>query len=155
MEVFRIHNAAFAALDGTGAAITGARWNHPGSAVVYAALTYEGAILEQLVHAGIGRLPKNRVVSRIGVPASVRVETLDDMDDAAWADETLTRAIGTEWLDERSSVALIVPAAVARPFGKNVLISPAHPDFEKIEILETAPVQWDPRFSTDLPGDSA
>ena len=124
----------------------GARWNPPGPPVVYAALHYEGAILEQLVHAGIGRLPRNRVVSRIEIPDDVPVEELEKVDDAIWKDERRTRDIGAEWLRTRSSVALLVPSAVARPFGRNVLVSPQHPDFPQVRVVETVEMTWDPRL---------
>lgn len=148
MEVFRIHGATFAALDGTGAALHGARWNHPGSPVVYAALTFEGAILEQLVHAGIGRLPRNRVVSRIRIPETATVARAENFDDGdeAWRDEAWTRDLGSTWLAHGSGVGLIVPSAVARPFGFNILLNPAHGDFAGVEVLETLPVAWDPRL---------
>lgn len=146
MEVFRIHGSTFAPLDGTGAAIRGARWNHTGIPVVYAARSYEGAVLEQLVHAGIGRLPRNRVVSRILIPDSLQVSVLDEVDPDSWEDESRSRAIGSTWLDTRDTVALVVPSAVARPFGQNVLINPRHPDFGRVEVRSTSPVVWDPRL---------
>ena len=38
----------------------------------------------------------------------------------------------------------VVPSAVARPFGKNVLLNPAHPDFATVQVSETLPVTWEP-----------
>ncbi|MEJ2541689.1 MAG: RES domain-containing protein [Gemmatimonadota bacterium] len=146
MEVFRIHGPAFDPLDGTGAAIRGSRWNPPGLPVVYAALHYEGAILEQLVQAGIGRLPRNRVVSRIEIAEAAGVEELEEVNDDVWQDEVRTRRIGGEWLRAHSGVALVVPSVVARPFGKNVLINPAHPDFRQVRVLQTIAMTWDPRL---------
>ena len=146
MEVFRIHSPAYHALDGSGAALHEARWNPPGSPVVYAALHYEGAILEQLVHAGIGRLPRNRVVSRIEVPETTASEELEGLDDGIWHDEARTREMGAAWLESRTNVALLVPSAVARPVGLNVLVNPSHPDFEHVRVVETIEMRWDPRL---------
>ncbi|MEX2468013.1 MAG: RES domain-containing protein, partial [Gemmatimonadota bacterium] len=136
MEAFRIHNAAFAALDGTGAALHGARWNPRGRAVVYAAASYEGALLEQLVHAGIGRLPRNRIVSRIHIPDTAGVDVARDLGAAFWQDERATRGVGSAWLRARTTVALVVPSAVARPYGRNVLLNPEHPAFAQVEVVE-------------------
>ena len=146
MEAFRVHNDAFAPLDGTGAAVHGARWNARGFPVVYAALTYEGALLEQLVHAGIGRLPRNRVVSRIAIPDGAGVEVADGLEADFWRDEEATRAVGSAWLTARRGVALVVPSAVARPYGRNVLINPDHPAFGQVRVVETERVAWDPRL---------
>lgn len=146
MEAFRIHNETFAPLDGTGAAVHGARWNARGLPVVYAALTYEGALLEQLVHAGIGRLPRNRVVSRIAIPDIAGVEVAEGLQAEFWQNEESTRGLGSTWLRARTGVALVVPSAVARPYGRNVLINPEHPAFAQVRVVETARVVWDPRF---------
>ena len=37
----------------------GGRWNSPGRRVIYAAESYAGAMLEVLVNANIGRMPKH------------------------------------------------------------------------------------------------
>lgn len=146
MEGFRIHNDAFAPLDGTGAAVHGARWNARGLPVVYAALTYEGALLEQLAHAGIGRLPRNRVVSRIAIPEGAGVEVAEGLEAEFWRDEAATRDVGSSWLRSRTGVALVVPSAVARPYGRNLLINPGHPEFGQVRVVETMRVVWDPRL---------
>lgn len=115
--------------------------------MVYAALHYEGAILEQLVHAGIGRLPRKRVVSRIEVPETTAPEELEGLDDSIWQHEATTREMGAAWLEGRTSIALLVPSAVARPFGFNALINPSHPDFEYVRVVETIEMHWDPRLA--------
>ena len=124
----------------------GARWNPVGSLVVYAATAYEGALLEQLVHAGIGRLPANRVASRISVPEDAQVQVIEAIDDHAWRDDTLTQAMGLEWLEAGDSLVLLVPSAGARPFGQDALLNPGHRDFARVTVVEEAPVSWDPRL---------
>jgi RES domain-containing protein len=54
--------------DGEGAATFGGRWNSPGRRVIYAAQTYAGAMLEVLVNANIGRMPRQHawIEIRIG-----------------------------------------------------------------------------------------
>lgn len=102
-------------------------------------------MLEQLVHAGVGKLPKNRVVSRIELPG-VGIEEFVLDDESIWEDESITRSIGRHWLEGAETLALIVPSAVASPYGRNVLINPVHPNFKHVKVIDQSPVRWDPRL---------
>ncbi len=113
--------------------------------MVYASHAYEGALLEQLVHAGIGRLPTERVASRIVLPDDCEVPTLDVDEDPDWRDEMRSREIGEAWVESDGSLALMVPSFVARPWGWNVIINPRHPDFGRVVLAEVVDVLWDPR----------
>ena len=145
MEVYRIHHRRYDPLDGTGAARIGGRWNPLGVPAVYASCAYEGALLEQLVRAGIGRLPTERVASRIVLPKDCDVPTLDVGRNPDWREETRSREIGKAWADSMRSLALIVPSFVARPRGRNVVINPRHPDFARVGVAEVVDFVWDPR----------
>lgn len=114
--------------------------------MVYAAAAFEGAILEQLVHAGGYRLPKNRMAWTIEVPDTVEVERLD-MDQAPnWRDVTVSQQVGDDWVRSGQSAVLIVPSFVAQPWGRNVVLNPSHADFRKIKPLEDTRFQWDLRL---------
>lgn len=145
MKFYRLHRRRHDPLDGTGAARVGGRWNPLGVPMVYASCAYEGALLEQLVHAGIGLLPTERVVSRIVLPDDCQVPTLDVERNPDWRDEIRSREIGKAWVDSMRSLALIVPSFVARPWGRNVVINPRHPDFGRVGVAEVVDVVWDPR----------
>ena len=145
MEVFRIHNRRYDPLDGFGAALVGGRWNPVGLPVVYASRAYEGALLEQFVYAIRGRLPRNRVASRIVVPDDMEISTLDVAEHPDWRDEVRSREIGKAWVASRASVALFVPSFVARPWGRNVVINPDHPEFGRVVVAESIDVLWDSR----------
>ena len=145
MEVFRIHNRRYDPLDGFGAALVGGRWNPVGLPVVYASRAYEGALLEQFVYAIRGRLPRNRVASRIVVPDDMEISTWDVAEHPDWRDEVRSREIGKAWVASRASVALFVPSFVARPWGRNVVINPDHPEFGRVVVAESIDVLWDPR----------
>ena len=147
MEVFRIHNRRYDPLDGFGAAIVGGRWNPVGLAVVYASRGYEGALLEQFVYAARGRLPRNRVASRIVIPDDMEVPTLDVTEHPAWRDEVRSREIGSAWVISQGSVAVFVPSFVAQPWGWNVVINPNHPEFGRVVVVEVVDVLWDPRVT--------
>ncbi len=145
MDVFRIHHRRYEPLDGFGAAIVGGRWNPVGLPVIYGARVYEGALLEQLVYAVRGRLPRNRVASRIDIPDDMEVSTLDVAEHPDWRDEVRSREIGRAWVASQGSVAAFVPSFVAQPWAWNVVINPHHPEFERVVVAETVDVLWDPR----------
>ena len=145
MEVFRIHNRRYDPLDGFGAAIVGGRWNPVGLPVVYASRAYEGALLEQLVYAIRGRLPRDRVASRIVIPDDMEVPSLGVAEHPDWREEVRSRAIGRAWADSQGSVAVLVPSFVAEPWGWNVVINPNHPEFGEVVVAESVDVLWDAR----------
>ena len=145
MEVFRIHGRRYDPLDGLGAASVGGRWNPVGLPVVYASRAYEGALLEQLVYTSRGRLPPNRVASRIVIPRDLEVPALEIPEDSGWRDEVRSREIGNVWAATKATVAVLVPSYVAQPWGRNVVINPEHPEFHRVVVAETIDVLWDPR----------
>ena len=148
MEVYRIFNKKYDPLDGTGAAMVGGRWNPLGSPAVYAAWTFEGALLEQLVHANTGTLPRNRRATEIHVPDDAPVHYLDPNAIADWEKEAVSQLIGGEWLARAEEAALVVPSFVAKPWGWNVLLNPMHPDFVKVTVVATIDVAWDARLGS-------
>jgi RES domain-containing protein len=147
VEAYRIYNRRYDPLDGTGAALAGGRWNPVGMQLIYAAATFEGALLEQLVHASIGKLPRNRRACRILIPDEFEIPVSDRSGTPDWMDERQSRRAGREWVESGDSVALRVPSVVSRPWGWNVLINPDHRDFGSVEIEEEIDFHWDPRLS--------
>ena len=145
MEVFRIHHSRYDPLDGFGAAVVGGRWNPVGLPVIYASQAYEGALLEQLVYAVRGRLPRNRVASRITISDDLEVPAVDVAAHPDWRDEVRSREIGRAWATSQGSVALRVPSFVAQPWGWNVVINPNHREFGRVVVTEVIDVLWDPR----------
>lgn len=148
MKAFRIADRRHPLFDGTGAFLIGGRWNSRGQQVIYAASTYAGALLEQLAHANIGRLPATQAWIEIDIPSDVAFETVGVDEVKDWnADHMLTsRKRGDRWMRERKTAVLIVPSAVTYGLESNVLINPAHPDFHLIHASEPRPVQWDTRL---------
>jgi|SRR5277367_457496 len=150
MRAFRIADGRFPIVDGTGARLTGGRWNSAGSPVIYAAETFAGAILEILVHASLFRLPRNYVYVELSIPDTIGSEMASspDLPDWEFADQAVTRSIGDQWLLEKRSAILIVPSVVTQGIETNVLLNPLHPDFGKIGASQPAPVRWDSRLFT-------
>jgi hypothetical protein len=84
----------------------GGRWNPVRLPAIYASRVYEGDLLEQLVHAASGQLPRDRVASRIVIPDDMEVPTVDVADHPGWRDEVRSREIGGAWVSSQRSVAL-------------------------------------------------
>src|SRR5271168_4502677 len=105
MIAFRIADRRHPIYDPTGAFLFGGRWNSPGKRVIYAAQTYAGALLEILVHANLGVLPKTHAAIEIHIPDDLPRETLASCDLEGWAGEDLSasRRFGDRWLEERRS----------------------------------------------------
>jgi len=116
MRVFRIADRRFPLFDGTGARIVGGRWNSPGRPVIYAAETFASAMLEVLVHANLGRVPKTHVVIEITIPDGIAVESMLGQNLRGWdaEDQSASRQFGDEWLKQQRSAVLLVPSIVTR-----------------------------------------
>ncbi len=142
MRVYRIYRAERrdAAFSGEGAKITGARWNLPGTRVVYASSTVSLCLLELFVHVD----PEIADISRLNLEyrwADIpdRSSTLEipeknlpnDWKEFPWPQST--QEIGTKWMNEAEHLVLSVPSVVV-PIERNFLINPAHSEFSKIRI---------------------
>jgi RES domain-containing protein len=116
--------------------------------LIYAAQTYSGALLEQLAHGNIGRLPATQVYIEIDIPEDAPVERARPDEIPGWnaADMTASRARGDAWYYARASAVLFVPAAVTGGIESNVLISQEHANFGFLRASEPRPVIWDPRL---------
>jgi RES domain-containing protein len=148
MLAFRIADQRHPIFDPAGAFLYGGRWNSAGKRVIYAAQSYAGALLEVLVHANLGAIPKTQAVVEITIPDEIQVETLRAADLEGWAAEDMiaSRRFGDRWLDERRSVVLLVPSVALQGRERNVLINPDHPDFPQIGVSAPEAVVWDPRL---------
>jgi RES domain-containing protein len=148
MRCFRIGDARFPLLDGSGARLHGGCWNSPGRSVIYAAETYAGAVLELLVHANLNRLPHTHAVLTIEIPEDLAVEELAAADLPGWdvPDQAVSRAFGDRWLAEVRTAVLVVPSLVTQGREDNILLNPAHPEFARITHTPPEPVVWDKRL---------
>lgn len=157
MQLVRIADSRHPVWDGTGAALFGGRFNSPGRAVIYGALTCAGAMLEVLVHARIGKVPRHQIVVTAQVPDDVPVERAEPgMLPAGWdtADLGIARAYGDRWIGEARSAVLLVPSVVVR--GEwNAMVNPVHPDAGRIVVGAPEAVVWDARLfaGTSAPAD--
>jgi RES domain-containing protein len=153
MLAFRVADRRHKLFDPTGAMLRGGRWNSPGKGVIYAAETYAGALLEVLVHANLGSIPKNHAAIDILIPDELSVEVLDPIALPGWDSEDMTesRWFGDQWLSQARTAVLLVPSVVLQARERNVLINPLHPDFTQIRASDPQPVVWDARLFPKTP----
>lgn len=136
---------------GTGAKITGGRWNRVNSAVVYTSTAISLACLETIVRLNAGGLPLNRYLVRIDVPDEVLAKA-GRLPQAAcpvgWdaiPAGMVSLAIGEDWLAAGDSALLFVPSIVV-PEEFNVLVNPAHPDAAHLTYTKIRKFSYDARL---------
>jgi RES domain-containing protein len=146
---YRVCKVRYPVFDGTGAAIAGGRWNSRGRPLIYCADSFAGSLLEILVHANAPvALPGAHHCARAFIDDDISMEILEEADLPGWADEDqrASRTFGDRWLDEQRSCVLSVPAATARPYGRNLLLNPVHPDYGRMVREPEVAVHWDARL---------
>lgn len=141
-------------LSGTGAKLSGGRWNTVGVALIYAASSRSLACLETFVHLNAGGLPLNRYLVEIAVPdevwAAAEIATPDTLP-VGWDAEPaglVSLGFGTDWAAGNRSALLRVPSVIV-PEERNALINPAHPDTAKIKARKVRRWLYDPRLDRD------
>lgn len=133
---------------GEGARLFGGRWNSRGVRVAYTSTSLALAAVETFVNLEPNLQPNDLVSIEGQVPEGLAIERLNTAElPARWyqmRDESLRR-FGDEWIRAGRTVALQVPSAAVR--GEwNVLLNPAHSDFERIRFQEPRPFQFDARM---------
>ena len=138
-------------LSGTGAKVTGGRWNSQGVPVLYCSDTPSLACLETLVHLGTSGLPFNRFLVAIEIPdviwnarQSESVSSLNIGWDACPTGR-VSIAVGDTWLNSKLTAVLTVPSAIV-PEDTVTLINPAHPDAKLITAQKIRKWIYDPRL---------
>lgn len=138
-------------LTGTGAKITGGRWNAAGDPLVYASETQALACLETVVHLNAGGLPFNRYLVSITIPAPIWAASQSATPAAlpvGWDASPAGRAsirFGSDWIQSGDSALLRVPSVIV-PDEYNVLINPLHPDSRAIVASKVRKWLYDPRL---------
>ncbi len=135
-------------LSGTGAKLTGGRWNPKGFPVLYCASTSSLAILEKLVHVDFDLLPDDLFIAELEIPEnSIEELTLKNLPKHwnKYPGPDSLRSLGKKWLMENKYLILKVPSAV-NPNETNYLINVDHSDADKIKIIKTYPFEIDNRL---------
>jgi RES domain-containing protein len=138
-------------LSGTGAKITGGRWNRPGTALVYAAESIALAALETIVHLTGGMaLPLNRILVRIDVPDDVWAAraVFDHAAGVGWDVEPpgiVSLDWGDAWAADAATLLAEVPSVVI-PEASNVLINPVHAALPTLRVTRVRRWTYDGRL---------
>jgi RES domain-containing protein len=136
-------------MTGTGAKLSGGRWNNTGTPVVYCAENISLATLETLGYLRAFTLPFNRFLVRVDVPDAIwgKREILDPLpgDWDAVPSGRISRVVGDAWCVSNRSALLIVPSVIV-PDETNILINPAHPDATAISAHVLKRWIYDSRF---------
>ena len=157
-ELFRIARKEFIRdLSGAGSRVYGGRWNRKGTALVYTSQSRALAALEYLVHVPMALAPAGLSILRIDVTdeLAAKVKTVDTASlPRNWRGHPPPQdlaAIGTKWALSKETLLLRVPSAVVED-EFNVLINPAHPEFERIRPHRPKPFVLDPRLLRQAKG---
>lgn len=147
MLIYRITKAEYAGqLTASGGP---ARWNSRNQFVIYTAASRSLACLENVVHrSGEGLASLFRVMV-IDVPDGILIDTTEpETLPPDWTDYQqygFCQQLGGNWLRQGQSVVLRVPSAIIANEW-NYLLNPAHPDFQRVRLLQTEPFLFDPRI---------
>lgn len=150
MIVYRIVNSHYKDdISGNGAKLKGARWNKPGSSMLYTAEHVSLCTLELLVHISFNDIQKLYHILSIYLPdeAPTRKINLQKLKPNWQEDEDYTAFIGTEFINNNANLVLQVPSAIITE-EHNYLINPNHRDFKKVKIKTSKPFIFDERLYT-------
>lgn len=103
------------------------------------------------MHLSLRQIPVDYVWLCYEVPDDA-VATLDPLPDH-WDEpmpyEPRVQAVGDQWVESASSLALRVPAAVL-PMRHNVLVDPAHARFGEVKLTASGEFTWPARLLARL-----
>lgn len=149
--VYRVLRQAYgrAPFDGEGAYLYGGRWSSPGTRLSYTSEHQSLAMLEYFVHLDADDAPEDLTLASAEVPDDVSREEIEVTGlPANWretpAPPELAR-LGDAFIETARHCVLIVPSVLAKA-EKNWLLNPRHPEFQKIAIRATEPLNYDARM---------
>lgn len=136
-------------MSGTGAMVTGGRWNSVGIPVVYSADTIALAVLETLAHIRLDGLPLNRYLVRIDVPDEIwEARAILGVPPVGWDAEPKGMPsihAGDKWIASNTSALMTVPSVIV-PEEQNVLINPKHRDSVLLKATMVRKWHYDSRL---------
>lgn len=148
MRLWRLGGAAYPLWSGEGARLHGGRWNQKGTPAIYAASSFALGVLEIMVHANIGRVPRGVRYISIDIPDDAAIDHARRTEVEDWNATPPTQSVGYRdaWLRANKGLVFFVPSAVTSGLDLNAVINPRHPDFARAVVSEESPVRLDPRL---------
>lgn len=137
-------------LTGTGAKLTGGRWNRVGTAMLYVASSRALACLETVVHLGAADLPLNRYLVEIDLPDDLVAAALvfDPAANVGWdaiPEGKVSIDAGEQWTKKGASAVMVVPSVIV-PEEVNYLINPRHPEAARVGVRKVRRWTYDSRM---------
>jgi RES domain-containing protein len=138
-------------LSGKGAEKTGGRWNHKGTAMVYASAYRSLACLETVVHLSGGTpLPLNRYLVQLLIPITAwnARGAFKPGDHVGWDAEPAGKVSidwGTAWAKAKVTLVAEVPSVIV-PEEANILLNPEHHDAGKVKSTKVRKWTYDFRL---------
>jgi len=151
MMVYRLIRAKYKEeLNGVGASRYGARWNSPGTELIYTAKSRALAMTELLVHLDMKEVPADYFMLSIFIPDKASVQSISESElsrlwNLNFEYRAVTRQVGDRFIVENKYPLLEVPSAVVKG-DFNILINPFHKVFKRIKIVEAVRFPFDKRF---------
>ena len=150
MLVFRLSRKKYAAvLSGKGASRSENRWNSKGTEIIYSSESIALAMAEIAVHLTVATLPTDFVMLEIRIPDDLRIISVNEKSlPVGWNNFphfVSTQKIGDNFITSNDFCVLKVPSAIVKA-DYNYLINPHHPDFLKIQIVNSYDFPLDKRF---------
>ena len=150
MEVFRLSTKKWSKfLSGKGAAYKGARWNSPGTEIIYTSSNRSLAMAEVAVHFTLATLPVDYMMATIFIPDDVSIKVVQEKslpkDWNTYPYGPSTQIFGDDFINENLNCLLNIPSAVTKG-DFNILINPFHPEFKRIRIINIESFPFDYRI---------
>ncbi|WP_347157006.1 RES family NAD+ phosphorylase [Pontibacter chitinilyticus] len=150
MIVYRLSRGKFRNdLSGKGAELAGGRWNSKGVALLYTSESIALCTVEIAVHMPLGIIPADYYLIRISFPDDTSIKELaPEMLPADWQSfphANSTQDIGDAFVFENEYLVFKVPSASVQG-TYNYLLNPRHHDFQKVNILDAVPFEFDKRL---------
>ena len=148
MIIYRLCNEEYKEdMSGTGAKLSGGRWNSNGVPVVYTSEHISLAILEILVSTNTNLIPLSYYLLTIEVPGTILPLTITkDKLKKDWKDDIqYTQWMGTEFCKANKALFLKVPSAVVDE-ECNFIFNPLQKDFKKLKVVSANKFHFDKRL---------
>lgn len=150
MIVYRLARDKYAKdISGSGAELTGGRWNYKGTRMLYTSDSRALCTAEIAVHAPVGIIPKDYVLITIDLPDDIEYQEIKSdrlsKDWKRFPHSQSTQEIGAKFIRENKYLFLKVPSVVVQG-DYNILINPIHKLFYRIKILSIEKFDFDERL---------
>jgi RES domain-containing protein len=148
MIIYRLCNEEYKDdISGTGAKLTGGRWNTAGIPALYSAEHISLAVLEILVNTNTKLIPISYYLLKLEIPDSlIPLEIIKEKLKKDWKNDIeYTQWMGTTFCKAGKAVFLKVPSAIIDE-EHNYIFNPLHNKFKNLKVLMSKRFNFDNRL---------